>query len=115
MTLFKEWTKLIEGQTKETFDAFWKEYSEAETKIYSDILDHPEEPVDGNLKLARGIRGGKEKTLIETRGEGGLFLCAPSPGYHLVQGAFGSCFDVDSPIGLIDCARYDALIIPEGV
>lgn len=27
-------------------------------------------------------------TLIETRGEGGLFLCAPSPGYALVQGAF---------------------------
>ena len=49
MTLFTEWTKLIEGQTKETFDAFWKEYSEAETKIYSDILDHPEEPVDGTL------------------------------------------------------------------
>jgi len=27
-------------------------------------------------------------TLIETRGEGGLFLCAPSPGYELVQGDF---------------------------
>jgi len=25
-------------------------------------------------------------TLIETRGEGGLFLCAPTPGYDLVQG-----------------------------
>ena len=49
MTLFKQWTKLIEGQTKETFDDFWKEYSEAETKIYSDILDHPDQPVDGTL------------------------------------------------------------------
>lgn len=27
-------------------------------------------------------------TLIETRGEGGLFLCAPSPGYELIQGQF---------------------------
>ncbi|MCK6486404.1 MAG: bifunctional DNA primase/polymerase [Gemmatimonadaceae bacterium] len=27
-------------------------------------------------------------TLIETRGEGGLFLCAPSPGYELIQGEF---------------------------
>ncbi len=27
-------------------------------------------------------------TLIETRGEGGLFLCAPSPGYELTQGVF---------------------------
>ena len=49
MTLFKEWTKLIEGQTRETFEDFWKEYSEAETRIYSDILDHPEDPVDGTL------------------------------------------------------------------
>lgn len=29
-------------------------------------------------------------TLIETRGEGGLFLCAPTPGYRLEQGAFDS-------------------------
>jgi len=27
-------------------------------------------------------------TLIETRGEGGLFLCAPTPGYDLLQGDF---------------------------
>lgn len=27
-------------------------------------------------------------TLIETRGEGGLFLCAPTDGYELVQGSF---------------------------
>ncbi len=27
-------------------------------------------------------------TLIETRGEGGLFLCCPTPGYELVQGDF---------------------------
>jgi hypothetical protein len=29
-------------------------------------------------------------TLIETRGEGGIFLCAPSPGYELVQGDYGA-------------------------
>jgi len=27
-------------------------------------------------------------TLIETRGEGGLCLCAPTPGYELIQGQF---------------------------
>ena len=27
-------------------------------------------------------------TMIETRGEGGLFLCAPTPGYELLQGDF---------------------------
>src|SRR5690606_31452321 len=29
-------------------------------------------------------------TLIETRGEGGLFLCAPTTGYVLEQGTFQS-------------------------
>ena len=69
-----------------------------------------ESPVSGNLKLAqrkiyvesadpveiKGKRYVPRKdvdgrfsviiTLIETRGEGGLFLCAPSPGYELAQG-----------------------------
>lgn len=46
-------------------------------------------PVDGNAKLAqrRDPGSGSVQTLIETRGEGGLFLCAPSPGYVLVQGS----------------------------
>ncbi len=71
-----------------------------------------EAAVSGNLKLAqrkqyvassepviicgKELRPRREKdgrwsvivTLIETRGEGGLFLCAPSPGYELVQGDF---------------------------
>ena len=49
MTLHKEWTDLIENQTQETFDAFWKEYSEAETRIYDDILSNYEEAMDGTL------------------------------------------------------------------
>ena len=44
--------------------------------------------VEGNQKLAQGIRDGKIATLVETRGEAGLFLCAPSPGYTLEQGDF---------------------------
>lgn len=68
------------------------------------------EPVCGNLKLAQRIElvGGPEEvtiagktykprqdahgrwqvvlTMIETRGEGGLFLCTPTPGYELLQG-----------------------------
>ena len=55
MTLFEQWTDLIENQTKETFEDFWKEYSEAEKKIYSDIQDHPDQPVEGRLgELAEG-------------------------------------------------------------
>ena len=42
----------------------------------------------GNLKLAQGKRDGKLVTLIETRGNGGLFLCSPTPGYRLVQSSF---------------------------
>lgn len=70
------------------------------------------EPVSSNLKLAQrredldgpaeAVRFGKAYqprkdrdgrwhvtlTQIETRGEGGLYLCAPTPGYVLVQGDF---------------------------
>lgn len=49
------------------------------------IYRHDSEPC-GNLKLAQGQRDGKLVTLIETRGEGGLFLCAPTEGYDLLQG-----------------------------
>lgn len=44
----------------------------------------------GNLKLAqRKGNDGKVVTLIETRGEGGLFLCTPTPGYAVIQGDLG--------------------------
>ncbi len=73
-----------------------------------------EEPVSGNMKLASRVidADGPEPltigtkdysprktcdgrwqvvvTMIETRGEGGLFLCAPSDGYELVQGDLAS-------------------------
>lgn len=42
--------------------------------------------VSGNLKLAQRKTGDTVQTLIETRGEGGLFLCAPTPGYELTHG-----------------------------
>ncbi|MCF0143928.1 MAG: hypothetical protein HUJ79_02280, partial [Firmicutes bacterium] len=48
-TLFEQWQELIENQTQETFQEFWEEYSGAETKIYSDILDHPAEKMTGKL------------------------------------------------------------------
>jgi hypothetical protein len=70
-----------------------------------------ESPVCGNTKLAqrRDVVGGEAAvevagktltprrgpdgtwsvavTLIETRGEGGMFLCAPSPGYEAITGS----------------------------
>ena len=66
-----------------------------------------ESPVEGNLKLARGNRDGKLKTLIETRGEGGLFLCAPTEGYALQQGDFASIPTIspDARQALLEAAR----------
>jgi len=43
-------------------------------------------PVCGNMKLAQREIDNKIVTLIETRGEGGLFLCAPTPGYQMIRG-----------------------------
>jgi len=45
-----------------------------------------EAEVCGNMKLAQRLDGAKVITLIETRGEGGLILCAPTAGYELIQG-----------------------------
>jgi hypothetical protein len=45
----------------------------------------PEAATPKTGKLARTEEG---RTLIETRGEGAVFLCWPTPGYRLLQGAF---------------------------
>ena len=48
--------------------------------------------ITGNKKLAKGIRPDKRtgepkpQGIIETRGEGGIFLCAPTPGYEVIAG-----------------------------
>ena len=73
--------------------------------------------VEGNLKLARGIRDGKLTTLIETRGEGGLFLCCPTEGYVLQQGELAHIPTVE-PVereALLNAARsLDEQVRPVG-
>lgn len=49
MSLYKKWVDLMEGQTDETFDAFWKEYSETETRIYTHILESKEPRLAGKF------------------------------------------------------------------
>ena len=44
--------------------------------------------ISGNMKLAQRNRDDKRQTLIETRGEGGLVLCAPGDGYVVRQGDY---------------------------
>lgn len=50
------------------------------------VIYRCESAISGNMKLAQRKDGNKIHTLIETRGEGGLFLCAPTVGYELMQG-----------------------------
>ncbi|MDO4834407.1 MAG: SEC-C metal-binding domain-containing protein [Bacillota bacterium] len=48
-TLFEQWKELIENQTQDTFEEFWKEYADAEMKLYNHILERPEEKMAGKL------------------------------------------------------------------
>jgi SEC-C motif len=50
MTIYTQWKDLIENQTDETFEAFWKSYSETETRIYTAILIRPTQPLTGTFK-----------------------------------------------------------------
>lgn len=47
--------------------------------------------IQGNLKLASRPKDGvRLETLIETRGEGGFIVCAPTPGYEFRHGSLSS-------------------------
>lgn len=50
MSLYQEWVDLYEGQTRETFQKFWNEYSAAETKIYTELLSSPDKKYEGVVK-----------------------------------------------------------------
>ena len=69
---------------KELFDRFVIETSQSGGYH---VIFRTEPEVYVEQKLARDADG---KTLIETLGEGKLFLCAPSPGYELIQGDFAN-------------------------
>lgn len=49
-TLYEQWEDLILNQTEETFNDFWDKYSDTETRIYSALLDNPNEKVTGTFK-----------------------------------------------------------------
>ena len=108
--LFDRWADLVATESPELLGRLVIERSQSGGRhgIYRCA-----EPVPGNRKLAQRtvivpsaepvVIGGKRYvprkvgdrfevtlTLIETRGEGGLFLCAPTPGYQLEQGDFDS-------------------------
>jgi len=77
MTIFEQWKGLIENQTDDTFEAFWKEYSETETRIYTAILTRPTQPMTGTFKelvdrfsadpvLFMGFLDGIQTSLVES-------------------------------------------------
>ena len=82
---FESWCELVQKVDATLFDRLVIEQSPSGGwhAVY-----RCESKICGNLKLAQRKDGEKAVTLIETRGEGGLFLCAPTPGYELVQGEF---------------------------
>lgn len=59
----------------------------------------------GNLKLALPAQG--TKAIIETRGEGGFIVAAPTPGYVLLQGTFDGTpvLSTDEHESLLDLMR----------
>jgi len=67
---------------KELFDRLVIETSQSGGRH---IIIRTEDSIGKSQKLAADAGG---QVLIETRGEGGLFLCAPTPGYELLQGDF---------------------------
>ncbi len=80
--------------TKEFFDLLkeWG-YSELAEKLVTEktpsggyhVLLRSESEVGRNQKIARDPSG--PQAIIETRGEGGYFVCAPSPGYKVIRGS----------------------------
>jgi len=81
--LYSPWAELIQGESPGILDRLVIERSPSGG---GHVVYRCEAPIPGNQKLAQRVVDGKPVTLIETRGEGGLFLCDPSPGYDLQQG-----------------------------
>ncbi|MDR1571552.1 MAG: SEC-C domain-containing protein [Clostridiales Family XIII bacterium] len=49
-SLYRQWTKLMDSQTKSTFPSFWEKYSDAERRIYGSILEEPGRIVAGSFR-----------------------------------------------------------------
>lgn len=106
--LFDRWRELVASEAPALVERLVIERSQSGGRH---AIYRCDAPVPGNRKLAQrtieatsaepmviagkrhvprrvGDRFEVTLTLIETRGEGGLFLCAPTPGYQLEQGSF---------------------------
>ncbi|MFM2094101.1 MAG: hypothetical protein RIS70_1225 [Planctomycetota bacterium] len=114
--LFDQWAEAVAKESEGLLERLLIETSQSGGRH---VIYRSSEPVSGNRKLAQRIIPAKSGdamivdgksyvprktgdryevtcTLIETRGEGGLFLCSPTPGYELHQGAFNAIPVLDS-------------------
>jgi len=81
---FEPWEKKVEAAMTGLLDRLVVETSQSGGWH---VVYRCEAAFGGSSKLAqRANDDGRPVTLIETRGNGGLFLCAPTPRYELVQG-----------------------------
>jgi len=100
---FEPWSRKVETAVPGLLDRLVVETSQSGGWH---IVYRCEGTIGGNTKLAqRKGEDGRPVTLIETRGDGGLFLCAPTPGYELVQG------DLAAPPVLTEADRATLLTV----
>lgn len=115
--LFDHWRQLAATEVADLVDRLVIERSQSGGRH---VIYRCEGAVPGNRKLAQRtlvvpsadavVVGGKRYvprrvqdrfevtlTLIETRGEGGLFLCSPTPGYVVEQGAIEAIPSISQP------------------
>ena len=86
VNLFEAWRSLAAGALGDAFVAKLTTETTQRGGVHV-YYRAPHAAIEGNLKLAqRPGEGGRPETWIETRGEGGLVLCAPTEGYEPVQG-----------------------------
>ena len=73
----------LESKLKESLGDAYNELVIESTVSGGKHLFYLCDKIDGNQKLAKQDK----EVVIETRGEGGLIACAPSPGYEVIQGS----------------------------
>lgn len=98
---FEPWSQKVERAAPGLLDRLAVETSQSGGWH---VIYRCEDEVGGSMKVAQRMGDDdKTETLIETRGDGGLFLCAPTPGYEVVQG------DLTDPPVLTEAERETLL------
>lgn len=106
---------VIEGNLKlskryTTEDEKMKTYNDCKLDL-SSSLDNYGNPYTSEYIESKSLKaknGDKNRVLIETRGEGGFFVCAPSNGYNLIYGDFSKVQEItpEERETLFLCARF---------